>query len=1041
MSILQIFTDKANTLVSNSSTIVYGGKNGFSSKIGAVNLLCTDVAVTTPRVTFAVANSNLVYNEFLGSNASAILSNVYVKVPISQYGVSTSQFGAIGYTNHDSFLTLEVDTSNVTQNTITVFNTSYNGVKISDMLTSPPFRIELHQAVVTNGWYYVLGKKAPIKRTVNVSNITGFFEFTIPVIPTLKKDITIMLDDVPITNFTWPSSNARTVSLNIDGVNSVLDYYINTELTPAIEVGDVVNIVGSPNTYNVIGTSYVPNISNYDDSKTQNRVFRIRLDNTIPTSLIGNKIINITPDMEANVIAVTSNSFSISYANAYTYSYNLANNQIYYMYNKSKVKLTQGRLDEYGRLLDVAPGNYIVSATNVNRYNRTSPTISSLLTVEPLRLSKVSNISVDEVITIDTTGGATINAVVSFPPILGVDIDEYEIKYRVIEQDKPVPSEFTIRTATQNLSADKIRITINNLTRGRSAGSNTLDLIIVPKKGEYRGYGTTFQHSLIGKVGYPAGVNNFNIAQQGDNLLFTWQLSINSDGYLTDPDTNDIEIREFAGIIDDFSNESLEAAWTISIVAYRKTARDSGFIAPVSKFGNFTYLIRVRDTSNIESLSIWTDSVKLKRPNNVRLYRAYNETNAAVSFTSQDGELFPNSNTNPELPFPSFSMSTNSGFVKPLSSNVDNANGSSKGFSVTGNAGYLTTGTSDNAQYITQIRDVGSVITGTIRVNPVISVTTPGFTFVTHKNILLSGVTDEHATEGLSVSNDVLVDNSAGGIGAYLGYGTNTAATYNTYHKTLTRGGAYGNIYAIYSGSTQVSNANSFALIAGIINNNTIRLGEVYFANGQPSGSNNFPNVARGGNSYHLVDLLQFGDPEGGLTFLGPETSVTQNVYIRYATDNVFYTAAANGVVGYPGHGNTNPTIFVGATNNAELGYKTFVPGQITFRYFQIQYELINKLPEITEVELRNFNYEVDVQNKTFTKVVPVNNTSGIVVDYSTVGYIEPPKVTTTLINADLAYSVTANNISNTSCRVTVINSSTGLPVATQSVNLIAIGI
>lgn len=1035
---LKINTNTAN--MSNASILVYGGKNGFRTTFGSTTALCSSFEYNPTRIILHIENLHYIYDDFFAAPSN--MSNVFVKIPITQYAKGSGQFGSIGFLDTSSSIDLEILRSNVYQNTITVLNSqNIDGILAHTFLNSPPFKFELFQPSATNK-YYIQGNFKPLKTIYNVEGMTGFSSFPLKCYPQSKDEITVLIDDVVIEDFVWPaSSNTQMIEVAVPINSERLESYVSSEKPPPIEIGDKISIPGLGTSLTVTDANYVKSSPNYDLEMLKNRNYVVQLKEPVSNEYLGYQVVNISPNLEGKIVELANNFIVLDTDSEYPHKYSLANYSAYYLYNKNKIKLTQGRLDEYGRLIGVAPGNYIINATNINRYNRLSPLVSSLLSIEPLRLSKVFDIKVDETITIDTTGGATINAIISFPPIKNVDIDDYEVKYRIIEEDKPVPSVYTSRSAVQDEETDRIRLIINNLTRGRSAGSNLLDIIVTPRKGDYRGFSSIHTHSLVGKKEKPSGLSNFNVAQQGDTLLFTWVLAINFDGFLTDLDTNEIEIREYDGLIEDLTKESIEAAWGVAQPSFRKTSKDSGFIAPISKFGNYTFLARVRDTSNIESEGIAVASVSIRRPSTSKVYKAYNESNAAVSITIRDGVPFPNSNTHVEIPFPSVTQGMTSGLVLPGSTFVDNANGSSQGYSVAAGTEFLTSSVNPVSEYVTQIRDVGSVITGTIRVNPVISINTTNFTFNSQKRVIIAGVSDPHASGGVSVDSSILVDTTGPGIGSILGYNNANAAlaTYNVFHNTLTSGGIYGNVFAIVAGDTTTANANSFALIAGIINENAIRLGQVYDTYGNPTGSNNFGNVTMSGNSYHLVDLLQFGDPEGSITFLGPETSVLQNVYVRYATDNVFYEAAANGVSGPVG--NVNPLIFTGSGSTGELAYKSFVPGQLTFRYFQIRYRSQNKLPDISEVTLNHFSYSVDVQSKTFSREVIVDNVGGVIVDYSTVEYIEPPNVTITLIDADISYSCSVYDVTTTECRVKVFNSQTGVAVDTQKVNLVAVGI
>lgn len=1043
MTKLRINTN-SNTGIANNYTFVYAGKSGFSTRLGAASLLVNSFTTSVSDIVLSVSNLHLIFDDFFSNTATQGQANVYIQAPTSQFPASTFQFGSSGYINLLGYTTLEVRNVNVLANTITVFNKTENGRSVASSLLSAPLRITAFQPKIVDNTVYILGSDASITNKANVTGLIGDYliEFRVP--PTIKKDIRILVDNSEITNYTWPvGGNTRLATVPLTGSEEIVEYIINPLRTPAIESNDIVTAY-STNSFIVTNTSYQPGDNLNNVQLTSSNFYKIKLNKELPINALGGKIVNISPDAEGLVSNVASNYFEFDYSNNYPYSYSLANNSLYYFYNKNAVTYTQGRLDQYGRLENIPVGNYIVNVHNVSRFNRVSPRISNLLTIDPIRIPKVQDIEVSEEIIIDTTTGATINAIVSFLPILTADVDTYEVLYRVNESEGVSDTQYKKILVGQNTTANRISVTINSLTRGRTAGSNTLNLIITPLKGNFRGLSVQYSHSLIGKTAKPSGVRNLNVAQQEKNLLYSWSLVLTADGYLQDLDATEIEIREFPGFVDVSNQDSLQAAWGVSVTIDRIPAKNTSFISAVSKFGTYTYMLRVRDSSNNESDTIAGKVVVLERPTSIKVFKAYNESNPDVSFIVQDGELLPNSNLHPEVSYPSVNDVITNGFiVSGLSSNTDNSNGSSRGFSATSNSSMITTGSSTIAEYTTQIRDIGLVTKATIRVNPVLSIRSINTTFNTQREIILSGITDFHGSVGLPPSGNVLVDNAFGGIGHILGFNNANAATvsYNAYHRTLTSGGAFGNVYAIVSASNTEANANSYALIAGVLNANTIILGNTYHANGNETYSNVLSNVAIAGNSYYLVNLLQFGDPVGTVTFFGPESAVSQNVFIRYASDNVFYSAAANGVVGFPNHGNTNPFAFTGAATNAELGFSNFIAGDFDVRYFQIKLTVENKFPNSTEITLDGFNYEVDVEEKYFRKTLQVNSTLGVTVDYSNTKFILPPTISTSLVNSYNSYTIDVSNVSNTSCLVTVRNPLNNATVATETVSIIAIGI
>ena len=126
---------------------------------------------------------------------------------------------------------------------------------------------------------------------------------------------------------------------------------------------------------------------------------------------------------------------------------------------------------------------------------------------------------------------------------------------------------------------------------------------------------------------------------------------------------------------------------------------------------------------------------------------------------------------------------------------------------------------------------------------------------------------------------------------------------------------ASGNVYAIWNDGQFVNdttNANSYALIAGLINATAIELGASYFANGEPTGSNGFVNTTVVGNNYTLVNFTQFSDTGTGDTFAGTLGAISSQTEIRTTTsDN---TALYVGNTGTNGKsiGNVDVTQFTG---------------------------------------------------------------------------------------------------------------------------------
>ena len=1248
---MSIFTIKTNTqaILSNNESIVYGGKNGFSTELGAIPTLCTGV---TSNVSSIVLTLNNVH-QLIDDNSMEHILNIntadtrYIKVPFSQYPASQKQKGAISHYNNLSTTSLPITSFNLQSNTITVTNQPYDGALIASRLSTTPFYVTLYQPInnnFSNRTAFISGSFLSKRKSDNVSGLNAVYTMELPIVPINSKFIELYLDGNLSNTFSWGGAN--TVTFPVFGLTSEARVIVNHYTVPAIERLDFVTLSTFNNNYSISNTSYQISDSLYSSTLTASSYYKIKLNKDLTSNATAQPLINITADFEGRVSNVTIGSFDVSIdPRNYTPTYELANNKVYYMYQKDKLQLSTAKVDEFGKLASLSPQNYIIEATNINRYNRAIGPVKKLVRIDPLEITKVATSSVTEQIFIDTTGGASIIANISFIPIKGRDVESYTLRWRVSSPESSVSPNYTDVSLPHDEEAATILYTTPPLNRGRTPGSNILEYEIIPRINSALGFTLRASHPLIGKQAFPAGVRNLNIAQQDNFLIFTWGILQTAEGFVFDIDAKEVEIRRYTGVVDVNNPIDIEQAWGVSTIVDRIPFPSTTYNSPITVFGQYTYLLRVRDTSDIESQEIAASVLTITRPTNIKIYKSYNESEPGTSYITQDGEAFPTSNVNPESPYPSFSESINGGLIFSDSSNADNSNGSATSLSVFGDTNDLTSGDSSVAEYITQIRDMGTVLKGTVRSSVELSIDNPSIAYAAfYQTIIADGISDD------SSEVSVLVDSAFGGIGHVLGFSNVLAApvSFNSFQRTLTSGGPLGNVYAIRNPNGDAANANSYALIAGVINADAIVLGDVYSAEGvrltswdisaatylqsfsvsaeetTPTGlffksdgtkmyitgfsgadvneynlsiawdistasylqnfsvsaqdtiprglffksdgtkmyvvgvdgsdvneynlsiawdistasylqnfsvsaQETFPaglffksdgtkmyitgfsgddvneynlstawdistatylqnfsvsaqerspidifftadgnkmyiiggtndsvveynispgavdtayaNLTVSGNSYQLINLIQFGDEEVNRTFLGPSRSILQNLFFRYATENVFYDAASNGVSGYPNHGNTNPFAFEGAASNAELGFQPYIAGEIEFRYLQLKLELINPTPDQFSILLQNFKYEVDLKEKNFRKsTVAVNSVDGIVIDYSFVDFVEAPTVTATPISSTSSINAVVSNVSENFCNVQLFDS-TGSAISFGFVNITAVGV
>jgi len=247
--------------------------------------------------------------------------------------------------------------------------------------------------------------------------------------------------------------------------------------------------------------------------------------------------------------------------------------------------------------------------------------------------------------------------------------------------------------------------------------------------------------------------------------------------------------------------------------------------------------------------------------------------------------------------------------------------------------------------------------------------------------------------------------------------------------ETLVSGGLTGNVYALWNPGQHdgdISNANSYALIAGVINTNAVELSGTFFGNGVPTFSNSLANFTTITGSYELVNLTQFVDPDAQLAFTGPDGGAAQNLEIRTSTQNVHYA-----------NGNVDSTLFTGGSINE--GWVSSGGGNKLFQWFQVRFtvEILN--PQQIEFFLDKFEYTVDLEDKIFTTEVDVQ-ANPTVVDYSLENFLVAPNITVTIVGTSTPLIALVSAKNKTEADIQVFDAIDGSP-ATSLVAVQAIGV
>lgn len=242
-------------------------------------------------------------------------------------------------------------------------------------------------------------------------------------------------------------------------------------------------------------------------------------------------------------------------------------------------------------------------------------------------------------------------------------------------------------------------------------------------------------------------------------------------------------------------------------------------------------------------------------------------------------------------------------------------------------------------------------------------------------------------------SSNTLSDNTGVGIGTLIRSYPN--GRYDSNNRTWMTSGQDGEVWALWNPgqfNNDLANANSYALIAGVIDGNTLAIGGTFSANGASSTQNNFSNITFGGSRYFLVNLRQYNDL-GDATYGGTEGAVSTKTYVKYAVNNVYYAA----------NGNVNPAAFTS-------DYSDYVASKNTFRYFQIKHVIQNNIPNEVDYVLDRVKYTVNKEKITYSNTIPYTSTS-MNVTFEGTDFVFTPAVSFTIANSAAPISNTITTV------------------------------
>ena len=984
------------------------GKNGFSTELGTIPVLVSSIAKTDSdtNIEFTIRGLNdLVDTNTLPEHVHVLNNNVFSNVVQISYRAKLVDTDLtpqqISYVDPFKYVTSNVESFNLTTNKLKIKNViGYQD--LFSKLPDPPFYIKIYQPLSTNNFndkaIYITGTTKNIVNYFDITNVSGTYTANLVHKPEDSSFINLYLDERIQNSSVFSWDNRANISVSLD--NSYVNLKVTTTMytVPIVELGDNIFITYN-NTYSVANVSYIKNTSKYNSVLSANSIFKIYLTDNLNINATSFTATNISPNPYGSLgnVLSTNNTFTLDY-NERTYpgNFNLANNAVYKLVKGApyeSLTLSTGRT-----LYNVPKGLVSIRAQNINSAGRKSPYTAKSIVVDELVLPSVENLVITENLYYDTSQGVICRAIISFDHDNSSEILGYEISYKIEGETIGLSNYHTVQVPASGVdSTNRINYIINNVERGRASGVNYLVIKVTPINADLTGISKEIVHTIVGKSAIPANVQTFSYAQNAGLLTLFWTFARNSDGTLLDLDLQEVEIRRYRGAV---NSSQYTTIWNLATQISKMAIPTELYVSNIDVYGDYTYLIKTRDTSRNESDTVMGFSINLTRPSSLNSYRSWSEDDPRAN----DAVAYMTNNNYAEYYWPSFANSDNGGFNYAIddpitpgvgpSTKVENSNGTTSGFTVSVSANDLSL--ASNGYYQTSFRDIGTTVTGKISLD--INVTSIlASTWLSMRENLVSYVSS------VSPSSNVLWD-SGSGLGTLL---TSNGAVYDSINKTLISTDSYGNVYAIWNSGQfagDVSNANCFALIAGVINANAIAIGAVYNAGGVLTTSNNFGNVTLKASSYQLVNLKQWGDPEGLGTWAGPDSAIGYNVEIMYSTNNVYYPT---------GNSNVNVSAVTGGNS-----FVTYNNSELEFRWFQLRLNIFNYTPSLATAILDKFRYSVDLQEKRYTALINVVSNPTIVTFPQQNFKSNPVVVLTPIIDSTL-------RINNTIASYSSINSNT----------------
>lgn len=976
----------ADVLADGNYGTILSGKSGFDAAVGEIRLLCNsavtsgtdDLELTVEGLQYCVDDNFNMHVLSVNDGSIPTLKGLdYIDLPVKEKTGAESSLNFIGYESDIVRITRPIDSFNASTNKIVIKNNLGGSSRLSTKLPPTPFYVSINQILAKNYYannsLYLTGSEFTHTQhgTLLANQVNTI---SLQVKPRHSSFVRFYVDGILITSNLYTVNTVNSTLQYASTTSSIYRVEIDYYTVPAVELGDTIEL-SYGNTFVVTNSSYDVSSAKYNAALTASYVYKIELNDTPDIDLSGVELVNLTPNPVGTLVNTSGNTSTLVFNTTdYSSTFNLGNNHIYTIETGGSF---QKLFSEDLVLPNLPVGTTIVKARNRNVLGRLSPFVQKSVTVQNIPIQRVENLTLTESMYKEQTGGVAVRVTCSFDHILGQEVTDYEISYKLTniaafgidDSGSELDSYNTVKVPASGVDTDnKIRFTINNINRGDLPEDVSITVKVTPLNRSIRGISAISSLAIKGKLTPPKNIINFIGGQQNDIVTFFWNYERIGE-QLYDLDLKEVIIRRHTGIVE-ATLENFQVATpivTVSAGSGRKSV-------PIDSYGTFTYLAMTKDTSGNLSETVVGTTVTTTRAQRSTTVAAYSEDNPSESFAG-----IPNTNAN-EYYFPSVANSNTSGIAYAYTSSVDNANASANGW------GIALSGTTDllagaEATYTTQIRDFGQTVIGLINVD------------ISGDQQIQATYNDQHEEVYELVSDyvpgitaNVLYDASGPGIGGILGYANAnvTSGRYDANNATWMTGPANGNVWAIWNHGQYIgdtANSNSYALIAGLINSNAIALGASFYANGQPTGSNSLANVTTVSSAYALVNLRQFSDINS--TYVGELGAVSSQTLIRTAISNVYYA-----------NGNVNTSAFSSTSD----GFVPYEVGLKTFRYFQIKYIINNSKPDEFDFTLDKFRYSIDKEQTIFSNTSTYSS-NPTTVDFSNSNFITRPVINFTVLD------------------------------------------